>query len=71
MHDTIGSAGLLRDWAAMWTMQMVWLVTMMSVTVGATAMAELLFTGHTQRAQARLLQRAAVVGISRHERPLV
>jgi hypothetical protein len=54
MHDMIGSGGMLRGWISMWTMQMMWFLAMMTVAVGATAMAELLITRRVERAKARL-----------------
>ncbi len=54
MQDMIGSAGMLRGWVAVWTMQMVWFAATMTVTVGATAMLELLFNGHARRVRDEL-----------------
>jgi hypothetical protein len=52
MHDMIGSAGMLRGWASVWGMQaMIWLFAAMSVTVGATAMAELVLNRLARRTQ--------------------
>ena len=55
MHDVIGSAGMLRGWIALWTMEMLWFSAMMTLTVGAIAIAELLITARADRAQARSL----------------
>jgi hypothetical protein len=53
MQDMIGSGGMLRGWVAVWTLQMVWFAAMMTVTVGATAMLELIFTGHARHERAK------------------
>jgi hypothetical protein len=42
MHDMIGSAGMLRGWVAVWTTHMLWLLAVLTVSVGAAAVAELL-----------------------------
>jgi hypothetical protein len=70
MHDMIGSAGMLRGWVTVWTLQMVWFAATMTVTVGATAMLELLFTGHARRAQAKLQSHEVVTDVRNLERPL-
>jgi hypothetical protein len=70
MHDMIGSAGMLRGWVAVWTLQMVWFAATMTVTVGATAMLELLFTGHARRARAKLQSQESVTNVHDLERPL-
>jgi hypothetical protein len=59
MHDVMGNAGMLHGWIAIWTMQMVWLVTAMIVAAGVTATAELLITRRGHRAQAELPMRSA------------
>jgi hypothetical protein len=71
MQDMIGSAGMLRGWVTMWTMHMVWFAAMMTVTVGATAVLELLFNGHARRARAALLAQAAATDAKELERPRV
>jgi len=43
MHDMIGASGMLRGWAAVWHMQLVWLLMMLVVSVAATALIESLF----------------------------
>ncbi len=70
MHDMIGSTGMLRGWVAVWTLQMAWFAAMMTVTVGATAMLELLFTGHARRARARLRSPETVTDAGDLQRPL-
>jgi hypothetical protein len=40
----IGSAGMLRGWVAMWTMQMLWLLATLTLSVGAMAVGELLIS---------------------------
>jgi hypothetical protein len=62
MHDMIGSAGMLRGWVAVWTLQMVWFAALMTVTVGATAMLELLFTGHARHKRAELPKASIIDG---------
>jgi hypothetical protein len=52
MHDMIGSVGMLRGWVSMWTMQMMWFLAMMTVAVGATALAEPLINRRVKRAKA-------------------
>lgn len=68
MHDMLGSAGMLRGWIAMWTMQMLWFVLAMTVTVGATAIGELLHDGYVRRARDRLSLRVPVIGAGQGER---
>ena len=70
MHDMIGSAGMLRGWVAVWTWQMVWFAATMTATVGATAMLELLFTGHARRPQATPRPQEAVADVGDLQRPL-
>ena len=70
MQDMIGSAGMLRGWVAVWTLQMVWFAATMTVTVGATAMLELLFTGHARRTRAAQPPQAAVIHIADLKRPI-
>ena len=54
MHDVIGSAGMLRGWIALWTMEMFWFFAVMTLTVGAVAIAELLITARADRTEARI-----------------
>jgi len=49
MHDMIGSAGMLRGWVSVWTMQAVWMLAMLTVSVGAVAVAELLSDARGRR----------------------
>jgi hypothetical protein len=70
MQDMIGSTGMLRGWVAVWTLQMVWFAATMTVTVGATAMLELLFNGHARRARAALPPQVAVIDTGDLERPI-
>ena len=42
MHDAIGTAGMLRGWVAIWTVQMVWPLLALTVSLGAMAIAEAL-----------------------------
>jgi hypothetical protein len=43
MHDMIGASGMVRGWAALWHMELVWLLAMLAVSVAATALVESLF----------------------------
>ena len=70
MQDMIGSAGMLRGWVAVWTLQMVWFAATMTVTVGATAMLELLFTGHARCTRAAQPPQAAVIDTADLKRPI-
>jgi hypothetical protein len=54
MHDMIGSAGMLRGWIAMWTTHLLWLLAVLTVSVGAAAVTELLIGGRARRDQGRL-----------------
>jgi hypothetical protein len=49
MHDMIGSAGMLRGWIAMWTMQALWLIASLTVSVSTAAAAELLIAARKRR----------------------
>jgi hypothetical protein len=40
MHDMIGASGMLRGWAAVWHMQLVWLLVMLVMSVALTAVIE-------------------------------
>lgn len=71
MQDMLGSAGMLRGWIAVWSMDMVWFVATMTLTVGATATLELLFGGHARRVLATLPPQAAVSEAGDRESPLV
>jgi len=53
MHDAIGTAGMLRGWVAIWTVQMVWPLLALTVSLGATAIAEALMA-RSQRNQHEL-----------------
>jgi len=68
MQDMIGSGGMLRGWVAVWTLQMVWFAAAMVVTVGATAMLELLFAGHVRHKRAEL-PHASIIDESDLEQP--
>jgi hypothetical protein len=69
MQDMIGSGGMLRGWVAIWTLQMVWFAAMMTVTVGATAILELLFTGHARNERAELPPLASFIDEGDLEQP--
>jgi hypothetical protein len=69
MQDMIGSGGMLRGWVAVWTLQMVWFAAMMTVTVGATAMLELLFVGHARQERAERPQHVSITDESDLEQP--
>jgi hypothetical protein len=49
MHDAIGSAGMLRGWTAVWTMQMLWLFASLTIAVGVLALVELLVLEYRRR----------------------
>jgi len=59
MHDAIGTAGMLRGWVAIWTVQMVWPLLALTVSLGATAIAEALMDARGQRKQRGLPLAAA------------
>jgi hypothetical protein len=42
MHDVTGSAGMLRGWIAVWTMQMLWLFASLTIAMGVLALVEAL-----------------------------
>jgi hypothetical protein len=69
MQDMIGSGGMLRGWVAVWTLQMVWFAAMMTVTVGVTAMLELLFTGHARHERAERPPQGSIIDESDLEQP--
>jgi hypothetical protein len=54
MHDAIGTAGMLRGWVAIWTVQMVWPLLALVVSLGTTAIAEALIDAHGRRKQQTL-----------------
>ncbi len=49
MHDIIGSAGMLRGWIAIWTTQALWMLGSLTVSIGATAVAEVLIAARKRR----------------------
>ena len=49
MHDLIGSAGMLRGWVAVWTMQMLWLFASLTVAVGVMGVVETLVAEYRRR----------------------
>jgi hypothetical protein len=59
MHDAIGTAGMLRGWVSIWTVQMVWPLLTLTVSLAATAIAEALMEARGQRRQ----QRTPLVGV--------
>ena len=69
MQDMIGSGGMLRGWVAVWTLQMVWFAAMMTVTVGVTAMLELLFTGHARHERTELPPQGSIIDEGDLEQP--
>ncbi len=42
MHDAIGTAGMLRGWVTIWTIQMVWPLLTLALSLSAMAIAEAL-----------------------------
>ncbi|HTI82463.1 MAG TPA: hypothetical protein VL614_18580 [Acetobacteraceae bacterium] len=54
MHDAIGTAGMLRGWVTIWTVQMVWPLLALVVSLGAMAIVEALMEALGQRRQQRL-----------------
>ncbi len=40
MHDVIGGSGMLRGWAMIWHMYLVWLVPLALVSVAVTALVQ-------------------------------
>jgi hypothetical protein len=54
MHDAIGTAGMLRGWVTIWTVQMVWPLLALVASLGAMAIAEALMEALGQRRQQRL-----------------
>jgi hypothetical protein len=54
MHDMIGSAGMLRGWVAVWTMQMLWLFASLTIAVGVEGVVETLLAGYRQRREVKV-----------------
>jgi len=50
MHDMIGASGMLRGWTAVWQMDLVWLLTMLVVSVTVTTLVEWLISALRSRA---------------------
>ena len=67
MHDAIGTAGMLRGWVTIWTVQMAWPLLALVVSLGAMAIAEALMEALGQRRQQRLP--LVSVGISPCQNP--
>jgi hypothetical protein len=44
VNDLIGSGGMLRGWAMLWHMEIMWLLPMLVVSVAAVALVELLIS---------------------------
>jgi len=40
MNDMIGASGMLQGWAAVWRMEVVWLLAMLGACVAATTVVE-------------------------------
>lgn len=40
MHDMIGSAGMLRGWVALWTIEIMWSIVTMIVAMGVLVIGE-------------------------------
>ncbi len=55
MYDMIGSAGMLRGWVAVWTMQMLWLFASLTVAVGVVGIVDTLVAEYRRRREARPL----------------
>ena len=54
MHDAIGTAGMLRGWVAIWTLQMVWPLLTLAVSLGAMVITEAVIEALGQRRQQKL-----------------
>jgi hypothetical protein len=54
MHDAIGTAGMLRGWVTIWTIQMLWPSLALAVSLGAMAITEALIEARGQRRQQKL-----------------
>jgi hypothetical protein len=61
MHDMIGSAGMLRGWVAVWTMQMLWLFASLTVAVGVVGVLETLVAGYHRRREVEIKPLAPVL----------
>ena len=53
MDNMIGASGMLRGWAMIWQMYVVWLVPLVLVSVAATALVESLIAALRPRMAAR------------------
>lgn len=47
MHDVVGSAGMIHGWIDIWTGHLLWLLAVMTVSVGVAALFELLLSTNT------------------------
>ncbi len=54
MHDIIGSAGMLRGWVTVWTMQMLWLFASLTVAVGVVGIVETLVADYRRRREVKV-----------------
>jgi hypothetical protein len=54
MHDMIGSAGMLRGWVAVWTMQMLWLFASLTAAVGVVGVLETLVARYHRRREVKI-----------------
>ncbi len=54
MHDIVGSAGMLRGWVAVWTMQMIWLFASLTVAVGVVGIVEILVAAYRRRREVKV-----------------
>lgn len=70
MHDMIGSAGMLRGWVAM-SMQMLWILATLAVSVGAAALVELLITSRTRHRRQEVPRIVPAVVSSYRSQPLL
>lgn len=50
MQNMIGSAGMRRGWAAIWSMEMLWLFATLSLCVAAAAAVELVMSARARAA---------------------
>ena len=71
MHDMIGSAGMLRGWVAVWTTHMLWLLAVLTVSVGAAAVAELLFGARARHERGKLAPLMPAAAIDSRDRSVV
>jgi hypothetical protein len=69
MHDMIGASGMLRGWATVWHMYLVWLLAMLAVSVAVTAVVEWLIVARRPRVPATtfVVDHAALDGDMRVE----